>query len=72
MLAVLGFASWLEGVGIAVAVLLATMVATYSEYKNEQSFQKLQLEAGRVVCNVYRYTEKVTAQLTRCSGMGSL
>lgn len=54
-LAFLGFADWIEGFGIALAVLLATFVATFSEYKNEQSFQKLQQEASRVKCNVFRY-----------------
>jgi len=55
LLAVFGFANWLEGLGIAVAVFLATMVATYSEYKNEQSFQKLQQEASKTMCNVFRW-----------------
>ena len=36
----LGYAEWFEGVGIALAVFLATFVATYSEFKNEESFQK--------------------------------
>jgi len=54
LLAFLGFADWIEGFGIALAVLLATFVATFSEYKNEQSFQKLQQEASLVKCTVYR------------------
>eukprot|EP01118_Nematostelium_gracile_P010880 TRINITY_DN3812_c0_g1_i1.p1 TRINITY_DN3812_c0_g1~~TRINITY_DN3812_c0_g1_i1.p1 ORF type:complete len:903 (-),score=305.56 TRINITY_DN3812_c0_g1_i1:98-2806(-) len=53
-LAALGFADWLEAVGIAVAVLLATMVATYSEYKNETSFRALQEQASQVENNVFR------------------
>eukprot|EP01127_Copromyxa_protea_P021388 TRINITY_DN7342_c0_g1_i1.p1 TRINITY_DN7342_c0_g1~~TRINITY_DN7342_c0_g1_i1.p1 ORF type:complete len:948 (+),score=114.40 TRINITY_DN7342_c0_g1_i1:264-2846(+) len=36
------------------------MVATYSEFKNEQSFQQLQLEASRIVCNVYRNGTNIT------------
>lgn len=54
LLAFAGYAEWFEGVGIAVAVFLATFVATYSEYKNESSFQKLQEEASRVQNRVFR------------------
>ncbi|KAM9955571.1 hypothetical protein ACTFIW_007501 [Dictyostelium discoideum] len=48
------YAEWFEGVGIASAVFLATFVSTYSEYKNENSFQELQEKASRVKCNVFR------------------
>ena len=54
VLAVLGFTEWYEGVGIAAAVALATLVATASEFKNEQTFQKLQEEASRIFLNVFR------------------
>lgn len=54
LLAFAGYAEWFEGVGIAIAVFLATFVATYSEYKNESSFQKLQEEASRVQNRVFR------------------
>lgn len=54
LLALTGFAEWYEGVGIAAAVALATLVSTASEYKNEQTFQKLQEEASRIDANVYR------------------
>jgi len=40
--------SWYEGVGIAAAVLIATLVSTYSTFRNEQTFQKLQEEASRI------------------------
>ena len=33
LLAFFGYAHWYEGLGILTAVFLATMVATYSEYK---------------------------------------
>lgn len=49
-----GQTEWYESVGIAVAVIIATFVSTYSEYKNEGAFQKLQEEASRIVCKVYR------------------
>ena len=52
--AMLGRAEWYESVGIAMAVLLATFVSTFSEYKNESAFQKLQGEASLIKCKVYR------------------
>jgi len=54
VLAFLGYAEWFEGIGIAFAVLLATTVSTYSEYKNEASFQVLQEKASRVKNKVFR------------------
>ena len=50
----LGQTEWYESVGIALAVILATMVSTFSEYRNENAFQKLQEEASRILCKVYR------------------
>lgn len=52
--AILGQTKWYESVGIALAVVLATFVSTYSEYKNESAFQKLQEEASQIRCKVYR------------------
>jgi len=52
--AFMGKAEWYESVGIAIAVLLATFVSTFSEYKNESAFQKLQGEASLIKCKVYR------------------
>ncbi|MBF0592216.1 MAG: HAD-IC family P-type ATPase, partial [Nitrospirae bacterium] len=54
ILAVFGFAKWYEGVGIAIAVVIATSVATLSEHKNETSFRNLQEEASRITINVFR------------------
>lgn len=54
VLAFFGFAHWYEGVGIAAAVLIATGVATFSEHKNENSFQLLLEEASASVVRVYR------------------
>jgi len=53
-LAFLGYADWLEGFGIGVAVFLATFVSTYSEYKNETSFRNLQEQASRIENTVFR------------------
>ena len=52
--AFMGKAEWYESVGIAMAVLLATFVSTYSEYNNESAFRKLQGEASLIKCKVYR------------------
>lgn len=52
--AFMGKSEWYESVGIAMAVLLATFVSTYSEYQNENAFQKLQGEASLIKCKVYR------------------
>ncbi len=52
--ALLGKTHWYESAGIAIAVVLATFVATLSEYSNESTFQKLQGEASKILCKVYR------------------
>lgn len=52
--AFLGQTEWYESLGIAIAVILATFVSTFSEYRNENAFQKLQEEASRIYCKVYR------------------
>lgn len=50
----LGKTEWYESVGIAMAVLLATFISTISEYRNENSFQKLQEEASKIHIKVFR------------------
>lgn len=52
--AILGQAEWIETIGIAAAVVLATFVSTFSEYRNENAFQRLQEEASKIRCKVYR------------------
>ena len=54
VLAFFGQSEWYEALAIGVAVLLAVLVSTLSEYKNESSFQKLQEEASKIICNVFR------------------
>lgn len=49
-----GKSQWYESFGIALAVLLASFVGTWSEFSNESAFQKLQEEASRILCKVYR------------------
>ena len=46
--AFMGQVEWYESVGIALAAILATSVATYSEYQNENAFRKLQEEASLI------------------------
>jgi len=55
VLAVAGYADWLEGFGIAIAVFIASVVATWSEYKNEASFRDLQEQASKVQNTVFRH-----------------
>lgn len=54
VLAVFGLSDWLEAIGIAVAVVLVTVVSTYSEYSNNQLFQKLQDEYSQIKCKIFR------------------
>ena len=54
LLAVLGFAPWYEGLGIAIAVVMATLIASWSEYSNENEFQRLLVEASKVKVKVFR------------------
>ncbi|PIE83313.1 MAG: calcium-translocating P-type ATPase, PMCA-type [Candidatus Contendobacter odensis] len=54
VLAIFGYTHWYEGVGIAIAVVLATLVATWSEYSNETAFQKLLEEASMILVKVFR------------------
>jgi calcium-translocating P-type ATPase len=46
--------AWYEPVGIAIAILLATFVSSFSEYSNENAFRRLQEEASRIMCKVWR------------------
>lgn len=62
VLALFGHAEWYEGVGIAVAVAIATLVSTWSEHRNESAFQRLQEEAARVQVKVFR-----DGRLAECS-----
>lgn len=50
----MGKAHWYESAGIAVAVLLATFVGTWSEHSNENAFQKLQEDASKIKVKVFR------------------
>ncbi|MBQ9080169.1 MAG: calcium-translocating P-type ATPase, PMCA-type [Clostridia bacterium] len=45
---------WMECVGIAVSVALATFISTLSEHGSENAFEKLNAEAGQEYCRVRR------------------
>ena len=51
-----GGADWIETAGIALAVLLATLISTLSEYGSERAFARLSEECTRVTCRVRRRT----------------
>ena len=52
-----GAPEWYESVGIAAAILIATFVSTFSEYRNNSAFQKLKEEASTITCKVFRDNE---------------
>ncbi len=54
LLSIFGYVPWYEGIGIAVAVLMATLVATWSEFSSENEFQKLLEEASLIKIKVFR------------------
>lgn len=45
---------WLESLGIAVAVLVSTIVSTLSEYSSETAFNRMREEASKQSCRVIR------------------
>ncbi len=47
-------ADWIETGGIALAVLLATLISTLSEYTSEAAFARLSEESARMTCRVKR------------------
>jgi calcium-translocating P-type ATPase len=59
----LGYTKWYESVGIAIAVFLATLVATWSEHSNESAFQKLLEEASLIKIKVFRNSKLVEVSI---------
>jgi calcium-translocating P-type ATPase len=45
---------WYDSIGIALAILLSTLVATLSMHQSETAFKRLQEEASRITCRVVR------------------
>jgi len=54
LLTIFGYSEWYESVGIALAVFVATFVATWSEHSNETAFQKLLEEASLIQVKTFR------------------
>ena len=55
-----GKVDWFECLGIFISVLIATLVGAFSEYKNEEEFQRIQNEAAEIKCKVYRDSRLVS------------
>ena len=49
-----GGGDWVETAGIALAVLLASLISTLSEYGSEAAFARLSAACGQAVCKVRR------------------
>jgi calcium-translocating P-type ATPase len=47
-------ADWIETLGIAISVFLATLISTLSEYGSEHAFSKLQSDEENFLCRVRR------------------
>ena len=54
LLLLFGSADWMETVGIAGAVFLATLVSTLSEYGSQKAFERLSEESAKTICRVFR------------------
>ncbi len=63
LLMVFGYTQWYESVGIAVAVFIATFVATWSEYSNENQFQQLLEDAAIITVKVFRNNDLVKVNI---------
>ncbi len=50
----IGKVDWHECAGILLSVIISTFVSALSEHSNESTFQKLQREAERTACKVWR------------------
>lgn len=50
--------NWYETIGIVIAILLASLISTISEYGSEKAFEKLQEEASLIKCRVMRNGKK--------------
>ncbi len=58
-----GGTDWLETAGIGLAVFLATLISTLSEYGSESAFAKLKEECGRATCRVSRKSDPTATAL---------
>ncbi len=49
-----GGTDWYENAGIALAVFLATLISTLSEYSSESAFSRLTEECDKITCRILR------------------
>lgn len=63
LLMIFGYTQWYETVGIAVAIFIATFVATWSEHRNENQFQQLLDNAARIKVKVFRNNHLVAINI---------
>ena len=54
LMLVLGSSDWVETAGIAVAVLLASLISTLSERGSARAFERLSEESAKGICRVFR------------------
>lgn len=59
-------ADWFETGGIALAVFLATLISTLSEYGSEAAFARLSDACGQTFCHVKRRFDAVNTEGTVC------
>lgn len=45
---------WFETIGIVVAILVASLISSISEYGSESAFERLQEESSKIICKVKR------------------
>lgn len=60
--------NWYESIGIAVSIILATMVSSISEYGSQLAFEKLVEDAQKIKCKVWRdgsLSEIVTSEVVK-------
>lgn len=62
-----GGADWFETVGIGIAVFLATLISTLSEYGSEAAFARLSEECAGVSCRVMRTNSEGEAEVCEVS-----
>ena len=56
--------NWVETVGIAVSILLATLISTLSEQGSQAAFERLSREGGQTLCRVIRGGETVEIEIS--------
>lgn len=55
----IGNFNWYESVGIAVSIILATLVSSISEYGSQLAFERLMEDAQKIKCRIWRNSELV-------------